>query len=450
MKGITLKDSEKLVLEKLSGENFCAYIVGGGVRDRLMGKIPLDTDITTSATPEETKRVFADYKVIETGIKHGTVTVLIENEPFEITTFRTDGEYKDNRHPESVEYTKNIKDDLSRRDFTINAIAYNDHDGVVDLFGGIDDINNKIIRCVGEPKKRFCEDALRIMRAVRFAATLDFEIEQKTAKAMRECVHLLKNVSAERIFAELKKLLCGKAAGKILEQYSFVIEQIIPEMSASVGFLQHNPHHVFDVYTHTARVVDAIKNDRVLRLAALFHDVGKPACFTLDQNSVGHFKGHAKISAEIANDILLRLKADNLTRERVCLLIERHNDSISNDTAQLSRLLGKMGEEALFQLFDLRDADNSAKADKEKAHIEHTKLMRKTVKELADSKACVSIKQLEIDGNCLIALGVPKGEKVGKFLELLLDAVIENKVENKKEALCAFAKRLLGEQDGKM
>ncbi len=445
MTDITLNKKEKLALEKLSGKGFYAFVVGGCVRDRLMGIVPLDTDITTSATPEQVKAVFEGYKVVETGIKHGTVTVLVDSTPLEITTFRTDGEYKDNRHPESVKFTHNIEHDLARRDFTVNAIAYNDQRGVVDLFGGIQDINNKIIRCVGEPKKRFEEDALRIMRAVRFAATLGFEIEPKTENAMRQCVHLLKNVSVERIFVELKKLLCGKNAGKILEKYSFVIEQIIPELSDSIGFLQHNFHHVFDVYAHTVRVVDAIKPNEVLRLAALLHDVAKPACFSLDQNGVGHFKGHAQKSAEMAQQILCRLKSDKFTRQRVCLLIQYHNDRFKNDTAQLSRLVGKLGKDTVFELFDLQDADNSAKAEKEKEQIKQTELMRETVKNIVDGDVCVSIKQLAVDGNSLIALGVPKGEQVGEMLERLLMAVIDGKVANDKEQLCLFAKKLLGE-----
>lgn len=451
MQKIILEHRENLALEKLSGAGFSAYVVGGGVRDRLMGKIPLDTDITTSATPWQVKQVFCDYKVIETGIKHGTVTVLIDKQPIEITTFRTDGEYKDNRHPENVRYAEKVEDDLSRRDFTVNAIAYNSTDGLVDLFGGKEDIKNKIIKCVGDPQKRFSEDALRVMRAVRFAATLDFEIEENTAKAMREKAHLLKNVSAERIMLELKKLLCGKAAGRVLQKYSFVISQIIPELSDSIGFLQHNPHHIYDVYTHTAKVVDAVESVDYMRLAALLHDVGKPACFTLDNNGIGHFKGHAKLSAKMARDILCRLKTDKFTRERVCLLIEHHNDDIEDNPKQLSRLLRLMEKEALFELLALRDADNSAKAENETKNFELTAKIRKTINRLIKEQACIDIKQLDIDGGELIALGVPKGEQIGKMLEELLDAVTDGKLENKKTALTEYVKAVLaGKQNGKM
>ncbi len=451
MQNIILNNMEKLALDMLSGRGFSAYVVGGGVRDRLMGKMPLDTDITTSARPEQVKHVFCDYKVIETGIKHGTVTVIIDNTPLEITTFRTDGEYKDNRHPENVNFACCIEDDLSRRDFTINAIAYNESDGLVDLFGGSHDIKSKIIKCVGNPKKRFTEDALRIMRAVRFAATLDFEIEPDTATAMRECSHLLKNISEERIFAELKKLLCGKAAGKVLRQYSFVIEQIIPELSKSIGFLQHNPHHIYDVYTHTAMAVDAIKPEPLLRIAALLHDVEKPACFTLDNKGIGHFIGHAPLSAKTAREILCRLKADKFTRERVCLLIQHHNDVIDNNPRKLARLLRSLGKDALFELLDLRDADNSAKTEKEIKNLEHTALMRKTVNRLIFEQACIDIKQLDIDGDKLMALGVPKGEKIGMILQKLLDAVIDGRIENNNTALTNYViSQISGDGNGKM
>lgn len=450
MHNIRLEKIEKLALEKLFGQGFCAYIVGGGVRDRLMGKTPLDTDITTSATPQQVKQVFCDHKVIETGIKHGTVTVLIEGVPVEITTFRTDGEYKDNRHPESVEYTKNIKDDLSRRDFTINAIAYNE-DGLVDLFGGMEDINKKIIRCVGDPKKRFCEDALRIMRGVRFAATLGFEIEPNTAAAMRECVHLLKHVSAERIFIELKKLLCGKAAARVLCEYSFVITQIIPELADCVGFLQHNPHHAYDVYTHTARVVEATPAVEHLRLAALLHDIAKPKSFTLDDKGVGHFKGHAALGERMARGVLERLKTDRLTRERVCLLIAHHNDEICDDKGQITRLLRKIGQDAFFELLSLRDADNSAKAEGEKSNLAITEKMRATALQIIQEQDCIDIKQLEIDGDEIMALGVPKGEQVGKMLEALLEEVISKRICNEKAALTDYVKATLaGKENGKM
>ena len=301
----------------LQSAGFEAYAVGGCVRDSLLGKIPNDWDITTSAKPEDMKSVFADFHCIDTGIKHGTVTVVIDGEPLEITTFRLDGEYEDNRHPKSVTFTSNLSADLGRRDFTVNAMAYSKKTGTVDLFGGQNDLKNKIIRCVGDPDRRFNEDALRILRALRFASALDFEIEEKTAQSLLKNRALLGNISEERIAKELLKLVCGKGAKRILTDFAPVLFEILPELQPMYKNSHDNPHHCYDIYEHMLIAVESIDPEPTLRFAMLLHDCGKPAVKKFDENGVAHFYGHQRISAEISAQILARLKVSNKFRDEI-------------------------------------------------------------------------------------------------------------------------------------
>ena len=312
----------KNAIGRLEAAGYEAFAVGGCVRDSLLGNEPGDYDLTTAAKPEETKRVFQGEKIVETGIKHGTVTVILGETPLEITTFRVESEYRDNRRPERVEFTKSIEEDLARRDFTMNALAYSESRGIVDPFGGEADIKAGIIRAVGDPEKRFREDALRIMRALRFASALGFEIEPETEKALLENRALLLNVSAERLSEELLKLLCGQNVRRVLMKYTDVLGVILPELLPMKGFSQQNPHHVYDVLEHSAAAAEKVPPRPALRLGALLHDVGKPRCFTIDENGVGHFYGHAEISAQMAEEILGRLRLDSAAKKEVVSLVD--------------------------------------------------------------------------------------------------------------------------------
>ncbi|MBQ5565782.1 MAG: HD domain-containing protein, partial [Clostridia bacterium] len=333
---IFLPDEVKTAIEKISKNGFEAYIVGGCVRDSLLGKTPKDYDITTSASPQEVEKIFSDCRVIETGIKHGTVTVLINSMPLEITTFRIDSEYVDNRHPESVTFTKSLREDTARRDFTMNAIAYNNFTGICDFYGGETDIKNKIVRCVGNPDLRFNEDALRIMRAIRFSSVLGFEIEENTRSSIFKNKELLKNISSERIAAELVKLLCGKNAKKVLCEYIDILGVVMPELLPMKDFDQRNAHHIYDIWTHTAVAVENIEPAPILRLTALFHDIGKPECFFM-KNGQGHFYGHAAVSEKISDNILKRLKFDNTSRETITTLVKLHDIQIEETETAVKR-----------------------------------------------------------------------------------------------------------------
>ena len=322
---LNIPSKAKTIITLLENAGFEAFCVGGAVRDSIMGLNPTDWDITTSASPEDTVMVFKDYKTVDTGLKHGTLTVVIDKTPFEVTTYRVDGDYNDNRHPENVHFTKNLINDLSRRDFTVNALAYNDKTGLVDLYGGQEDIYNSIIKTVGNPSARFQEDGLRIMRALRFASVLGFTIESETAKAIHDNKDLLKNISAERLAVELSKLVCGKNAFNILTEYWDVLSVFIPEIKSAVGFKQYGKKHAYDVWEHICHTVDTIPQDKVLRLTMLLHDLGKIPTHKLDKNGNSTFKSHATIGGDIAREILTRLKLDKKTINRVSFLVANHD-----------------------------------------------------------------------------------------------------------------------------
>lgn len=423
-----------------------AYAVGGCVRDSLLGKTPNDWDITTSAKPENMKSVFADFHCIDTGIKHGTVTVVIDGEPLEITTFRLDGEYEDNRHPKSVTFTSNLGADLGRRDFTVNAMAYSKMTGTVDLFGGQNDLKNKIIRCVGDPDRRFNEDALRILRALRFASALDFEIEEKTAQSLLKNCALLGNISEERIAKELLKLVCGKGAKRILTGFAPVLFEILPELQPMYKNSHDNPHHCYDIYEHTLIAVESIDPEPTLRFAMLLHDCGKPAVKKFDENGVAHFYGHQRISAEISAQILARLKVSNKFRDEILFLVSNHDRwELYENTEKMPRYLSKFGLDGVLNLLKVMRADVLAQSPEYRYRLDQIADAEKTAKNLAAQKPCLSLSELQINGRTLMDIGIPQGRKLGAVLAQLLDEVIDGVTKNTQEALTTRAREIYRE-----
>ena len=430
------------ILEKLESNGFRAYIVGGCVRDRLMGRKIHDTDITTNALPEQIMAVFSGEKVIPTGLKHGTVTVVLSGIPYEITTFRIDGSYSDSRRPDEVRFTPDIEADLSRRDFTMNAVAMDKNGGIVDPFGGVSDINAGIIRCVGEPLQRFTEDALRILRAVRFASQLGFRIESETEKAMLSLRKRLDLISRERVREEFDKILCGRNALDVLLGYKDIIAQIIPEAEPCFGFQQHSHYHRYDVYTHIVHTIASVpESDLFLRRAMFFHDIGKPPMFTLDENGEGHFKGHAELSAKMAETIMKRLRYDNRTIERTCLLISLHSEKIK-DAVQMKKLLSRLGEDDFCKLMDFKKADNSGKNDFVLAENPLFDSYKEAAHKLISEGECLTLSQLEVSGSDIAALGAD-GREIGQVLDKLLELVIEGSLKNERKTLIDFAGRKL-------
>jgi len=432
---IEIPSQVNTALSLLSKAGFEAFVVGGCVRDSLLGVAPYDWDITTSATPEETEKVFKNYRLIETGLQHGTVTVLIDKMPLEITTYRIDGKYSDNRHPDSVSFTRNLKDDLSRRDFTVNALAYNPEKGLVDCFGGVDDLNSKTIRCVGNADERFNEDALRILRAIRFSSVLGFKIENKTSESVFKNKELLNNIAKERIRVELVKLLNGKDVRRVLLDYRDIIAVFIPELIPCFDYPQNTPYHCFDVYTHTAYTVEAAPEE--FRIAMLLHDIAKPDCRTTDENGVDHFKGHPKRSSEIAFEILKRLRFDNATIDKTVKFISVHDEKLPLSLYEALKLLKRIGEDGYNYLITAKYADNQGKANKHSGE-DLLENMQKYLDEIKENNLCYSVKQLDVTGNDLINAGIPAGKQIGQTLDMLVNAVIDGKCENKKEELLKY------------
>lgn len=435
-----------IAINLLQSAGFEAYAVGGCVRDSLLGKTPNDWDITTSAKPEDMKSVFADFHCIDTGIKHGTVTVVIDGEPLEITTFRLDGEYEDNRHPKSVTFTSNLGADLGRRDFTVNAMAYSKKTGTVDLFGGQNDLKNKIIRCVGDPDRRFNEDALRILRALRFASALDFEIEEKTAQSLLKNCALLGNISEERIAKELLKLVCGKGAKRILTDFAPVLFEILPELQPMYKNRHDNPHHCYDIYEHTLIAVESIDPEPTLRFAMLLHDCGKPAVKKFDENGVAHFYGHQRISAEISAQILARLKVSNKFRDEILFLVSNHDRwELYENTEKMPRYLSKFGLDGVMNLLKVMRADVLAQSPEYRYRLDQIADAEETAKNLAAQKPCLSLRELQINGRTLMDIGIPQGRKLGAVLAQLLDEVIDGVTKNTQEALTTRAREIYSE-----
>lgn len=428
-------------LHRLNDAGFSCYLVGGCVRDFLLGRMPTDFDLTTNARPAQMQAVFSSFHCIETGLRHGTLTVMIRDFPLEITTYRVDGAYSDSRHPDSVIFTENLCADLARRDFTVNAIAYHPKTGLVDPFDGRSDLERRLLRCVGIPAQRFSEDALRILRCIRFSSVLGFEIEAETDEAVRSEKDRLQSVAAERIRAELDKLLLGADVTRVLLAYPDVLGVAIPELLESVGFLQHSPYHRYSVWGHTAYAVGAAAEDPAVRLAMLLHDLGKPATFTRDQTGRGHFKGHAAVSAEMTKAILTRLRYPNKTVQSVTELVARHSDKIFND-AQIRRLLAKYGTEWFFRQLEVRRADMRAKEEFCLRELDGIDRIEQSARRILKNGDCLSLHDLLIDGSDLQLLGA-KGRCIGRVLNQLLERVLDGSLPNSREPLFYEAERLI-------
>ncbi len=431
-------DAEK-VIKKLENSGYEAYVVGGCVRDYLMGKKPFDYDVMTNARPDEIKKIFEDFKVILTGEKHGTVTVVSEGENIEVTTYRIDGEYKNSRSPEEVFFAEKAENDLSRRDFTMNAICY--RNGFTDPFGGMKDIENKIIRTVGESDRRFGEDALRIMRALRFSATLGFEIEEETKKSIHRQRMLLKNISPERIWSEFKKLLMGEYCENVLMEFHDVISVFAPCMEKCVGFDQKNRYHVYDVYTHMVKSVVFAPCDLRVRLCMLFHDVGKPDTFTFDETG-GHFKGHALKSRELAKEVFDNLRIDNDTKNVVLDLIEHHGREIVCEKKYVKRFLSKFSEEFFDLLVDVMRADTLAHSSEAMKNLDEIDRLVKFKNEISEDEDCLSLKNLKINGNDIIDCGISEGKRIGEILKELLEKVVDGELKNVREELFSAVEKM--------
>lgn len=434
------------ILQRLENSGYSAYVVGGCVRDALLGNVPQDWDICTSALPQQVINTFSDYRVIKTGIKHGTVTLMLNSNMYEITTFRTEKDYSDNRRPDTVEFVADIKEDLSRRDFTVNAMAYNPKQGLIDLFFGLDDLDMRIIRTVGNADVRFNEDALRILRALRFSAKLCFNIEKSTAASVHRNKGLLNNIAAERILAEFKQLLLSENAVNILREYYDVISVFIPEISPMVGFCQYNSYHCYDVWEHTLHALSYADNNIIIRLAVLFHDVGKPHSLTFDQQGIGHFYGHCVKSAEITENILKRLRCDTKTIKTVVELVKNHDRIISANSRSVKKAALHLGSEEMTRLLiAVKKCD---------AYGQSPKLLRQRLEELneiedilnsliANNKILFSVKELKINGNDLINMGVKDGRVVGAILNSLLKSVNDENIDNIYSSLVKAAMKCM-------
>lgn len=440
MEKIEITNEIKVIFDTLNNAGYECFMVGGCVRDFLLNKTPHDVDFATNATPDQMKECFKDFNVIETGIKHGTLTVIVNHIPYEITTYRVDGEYLNNRRPKSVEFVKDIKNDLARRDFTINAIAYNPNVGFVDCFNGVQDLKEGIIKCVREPMERLNEDALRILRALRFSSVLGYEIEKETEGACFKLAYLLKNISAERITSELFKTIVQPNAHKIIFDYIDIWGEVIPELTKMKGFNQHNPHHVHDVLKHTCVALEGCNNDLIARLTILFHDIGKPDSFSMDENGNGHFYGHAVKSMNITKEILDRLKVDNNTKQQVLTLIKYHDLDLQPTAKYIKKLCYKLGNlEMVKKLILVQRADNYGQAPIHNERIDKFDKIDEIIENLEQENLSFSLKDLDVNGNDMIKLGLV-GKGVGDGLKYLLEAVLNNDVANQRETLLTYLK----------
>lgn len=434
----------KTVLRHLEAAGYEAYAVGGCVRDLLLGKAPEDYDMTTSARPEQVMALFDGF-CIPTGLQHGTVTVRQGEKSFEVTTFRTEGPYVDGRHPSAVYFSHSLEEDLKRRDFTVNAMAMDVEGHITDLFGGQEDLRRGIIRCVGEPQKRFEEDALRILRALRFAATLGFSVEMKTGNAIRESRIGLQKIAAERIRVEMTKLLCGQKAGEILLAWPEVLGVCLPEILPCVGFDQCNRYHCYDVWEHTVRAVDAAPCDPIVRWTMLLHDLAKPTVFTKDEQGNGHFYGHAQCSAEIAHKILRRLRFDRRSAERIEQLVLWHDRQIQPTEKSVARALRLMGEEPLRQLFAVKRADNLAQPMELRPRQQEITALEEIMESLLAKEQCFTLRQLAVNGRDLMEFGL-QGAAIGKMLRELLDAVVDGALENDRAGLLLWVQERIADK----
>lgn len=433
----------QIILYTLNQAGYEAYIVGGCVRDAIMGRKPNDWDVTTSATPNIVKSIFP--KTYDTGLKHGTVTVRINNESYEITTYRTEGEYKDYRRPSSVEFVDDITIDLSRRDFTINSIAYHPKEGFVDPYLGIEDINQGLIRAVGKAEERFTEDALRILRGIRFSAQLGFIIEDETLEGMLKCAHLLEHISQERIRDELMKILISKKPEKLLDMYNWdLLQYMLPELILCFYTPQNHPHHSYNVGIHTIKSIQAVPQDSVLRLTMLLHDIGKPATHTRDEKGIDHFYGHVPVSVEISKQILKRLRFDNDTIKQVTTLVKYHDFHIQAKVTEnsIKEVLCEIGEDLFEKLLIIQEADARAQNPKKlQEKLKALKKRRAIYKDIVAKGDCYSMKDLAINGKDIVALGIKPGKEIGELLDIALQYVIKHPDRNNKEHLLQRIKK---------
>lgn len=421
------------VLDTLQAAGYQTVLVGGCVRDFLLGKPSRDYDAATTALPEQMLEVFRDWKVVETGRRHGTLTIFSDGLPVEVTTFRTEGAYSDHRHPDGVRFTTDLKADLARRDFTINAMAWG-RDGLTDLYGGQEDLRAGILRCVGDPSRRFEEDAIRILRCLRFAARPGFWIHPDTHSALKKQVPMLDMVSRERVNEEFLELLCQPDAERILLENPEVVRQIIPEMTPTIGFDQHTPYHCYDVYTHSVKAMGQVPPRRVMRLAALLHDIAKPMTFTPDEQGVGHFPDHPKLGGEMADRALRRMKLDNSTREQVVTLITRHGMRLPAEEKVVRRWLSRLGPELFFELMTLDRGDNSAKRPDMVRPPQHWFDLDRMARQVLAQSDCLSLKDLAVNGQDALAAGL-RGPEIGAALNRLLEDVVEGRRPNCREQL---------------
>lgn len=434
---IKIPEKAQFIIDKIAAAGFEAYVVGGCVRDSVLGREPEDWDITTSARPEQVKELFG--RTIDTGIQHGTVTVMLDKEGFEVTTYRIDGKYEDSRHPKEVTFTPSLKEDLRRRDFTINAMAYNEKTGLVDIFGGLEDIEDKRIRCVGDPEARLREDALRIMRAIRFSAQLGYTIEDETGAAIRKLAPTLSAISAERIQTELVKLLVSPHPDYLRCAYEMGVTKVfLPEFDICMETPQNHPHHKYNVGEHILHSLIGTPPDKVYRVAMLLHDIGKPATLKIDEDGITHFHGHNVVGEEMARKILQRLRFDNDTIYKVCKIVMYHDygNSVIPNEKIVRRALNRIGEDVFPMIFTVKRADVGAQSD----YLREEKLAtiddwERTYEKIVREKQCVSLKTLAVSGKDLIAAGYAPGPAIGEKLQELLELVIEDPELNRKEML---------------
>jgi tRNA nucleotidyltransferase (CCA-adding enzyme) len=432
---IEIPQNAKKILDTMHAAGYEAYIVGGCVRDALLGRVPQDWDITTNALPQDTQKLFK--RTIDTGIQHGTITVMMGKEGYEITTYRIDGDYEDNRHPSSVTFTRDLTEDMKRRDFTINAMAYNDEEGLIDKFDGVKDLEAHVIRCVGDPRERFSEDALRIMRAVRFAAQLDYSIDEETYGAIREFAPTLQKISAERIQTELVKLLTSDHPEKIKMAYELgITKEILPEFDRCMETPQHNKHHAYNVGDHIVESLKNIRADKVLRLTMLMHDMAKPVTMKVDEQGVSHFYGHDLLGADMARAILKRLKFDTKTMDRTCNLIKYHDNRFEPTPAHVRMAMYNIGKEDFPGYLEVRYADTMAQStylrEEKLANIKET---RRVYEQILKDGDCISLKELAVTGKDLIEQGIAPGKQLGDILNAMLMDVISEPTHNSKDYL---------------
>lgn len=438
---IDLPENVEKIINRLQSAGFEAYAVGGCVRDSLLGRTPNDWDITTSAEPYETKALFK--RTFDTGIQHGTVSVLMDKEIHEVTTYRIDGLYEDARHPKNVTFTRELKEDLLRRDFTINAMAYNHKDGLVDLYDGVSDLKNGVIRCVGNPMDRLSEDALRIMRAVRFAAQLNYQIEESTLEAIRVLAPNLSKISAERIQTELVKILTSDNPGYIKLAYELgITKYFLPEFDAAMETLQNNPNHCYTVGEHILKVLENVPNDKVLRIAALLHDLGKVETRTTDDKGIDHFAKHPLAGEKIAHEFFRRLKFDTDTENKVCRIVRFHDWFIGADVSKIRHYINRIGEDAFPKIFDFNRADMLAQSDYNREEkLVHIEKLKKAYEEVIEAGDCVSLKTLAVNGKDLKEAGIAPGPLMGEILNNLLEVVLDNPSLNTKEYLISLVEK---------